>query len=176
MKNLAYKLMFVCFAFLLVPFGIADEEDESIDTIKEDFETTFEATLENLVESVNFFGFPINEEQKAESIEEAMRKYHEVMDNPEVAFEQQLKQLETFIPELSGISSTWETKEKPTLFAELTIAIARHHKSNNKQIARLKTTTQRLIDTGPAELLSVDMHFFTKLLVSRVQSIHEDLL
>lgn len=179
MKNLAYKLILVCFAFLLVTVGIAEEEDECCDGLVEEAEATLEATLEAaIVEMIAFaklLGFALSDEETAELIEDAKRKFHERRKNPELAFEQQLKNLEIVIPELSGISSTWETKEKSTLFSELTIAIARHHKSNDKQITRLQATTQRLIDAVPEERLSVDMWIYTRSLVTNVQSIQEDL-
>lgn len=125
---------------------------------------------------ITFVGIT-DEEEKAELVVEANPEFHETENSPNLEFEQQLKQLETFIPELSGISSTWATKEKSTLFAEVTVAIARHHKSNDKQIARLQTATQRLIDAAPEDILYVgmDMHFFTKFLVPRVLGIYEDL-
>lgn len=97
------------------------------------------------------------------------------MENSEELFEQELKDLEKFVPELSGISSIWETKDKITLFSELTIPIARHHKSNDKQIARLQATTQRLIDTAPEEALSASMDLYTSVLVTCAHSIQEEL-
>ena len=169
MKNLTYKLMLVCFAFLLVPVGIA-EDDECCDSI--DGET--EAQLVELAElAATLMGY--DDEETADFIEEAMRELHEELNNPEALFEQHLQKLETVIPELSGISSTWETKEKTTLFSELTIAIARHHKSNDKQITRLQATTQSLIDAVPEEQLSVDMWIYTRSLITNVQSIQQDL-
>ena len=175
MKNLAYKLMLVCFAFLLVPVGIAEEEDECCDGLVEEAEATLEAAIVEITALAKLLGFALSDEETAELIEDAKRKFHELSKNPELAFEQQLKNLEIVIPELSGISSTCETKKKSTLFSELTIAIARHHKSNDKQITRLQATTQRLIDAVPEERLSVDMWIYTRSLVTNVQSIQGDL-
>lgn len=176
MKNLVHKLMLVCFAFLLIPFGIAEEEeDECCDGIVEEAEAKLEAAIVELTALSESLGFDLSDEETAELMEDAKREFRELRKNPELAFETQLKNLEIVIPELSGISSTWETKEKSTLFSELTIAIARHHKSNDKQITRLQTTTQMLIDAVPEEQLSVDMWVYTRSLVTNVQSIQGDL-
>lgn len=173
-KFLQRSALAVALAFI-VPIGIAndagteEDDEECCDSIEEDREDTLVKIAEQAAE---FMG--LDEEETAVLIEDAMSEYNKVFDNPEAAFEQQLKKLESFIPELSGISSIWETKEKITLFSELTIPIARHYQSNDKQIKRLQTTTKRLIDTAPETPLSGAMEVYTTLLVTHIPSIQED--
>lgn len=173
------SILTITLALFIASVGIAsedtiDEEDEECcDSIPADLEDQLVEGIELILKI-----FPeslFDEEEKIALIKEAKQELNENLKNPDAAFEQKLTKLETVVPELSGISTTWQTMEETTLFSELTIAIARHHEANDKQISRLKATTQRLIDTAPGTMLPAAMGIYTKSLVSNVQKIKDDL-
>ena len=73
--------------------------------------------------------------------------------------------LEELIPELVGISTTWQTTEKTALFLIVTTALAKHYKTPDNKVEKLESLIQRLIKVVPEKnkgLLEVEMIIYAQ--------------
>lgn len=109
-----------------------------------------------------------SEWSRVKSFDDGGRAQEESKTNLDSRLVHGLTTIEELVPELSGISNTWETTDTSTRFADLTIALAKFHEPNGEKVDRLSEAINNLKSVVPENeqsLLKSDMSFFSKQLV-----------
>lgn len=86
--------------------------------------------------------------------------------------------LEELIPELVGISTTWQTTEKTALFLIVTTAIAKHYKVPEDKAEKLESVIERLIEVVPDKnqgMLGVETRHYTRGLMLQFKNVFEEI-
>lgn len=86
--------------------------------------------------------------------------------------------VEELIPELVGISTTWNTTESTTLFFIVTTSLAKHYKVPDDKVAKLESVIERLIEVVPEKnqgLLEVETRHYTRVLMHQFRSVFEQM-
>ena len=95
-----------------------------------------------------------NEATKDEIIEELVREWEEeYKKRAQIPRDEKLgwsfQYLEELIPELLGISTTWRTTKKTTLFYIVTTSLAQYYKTPEDKVEKLESLIERLIEVVP---------------------------
>jgi len=118
-------------------------------------------------------------ERSKDWFEEALESEDLPSRTPEdIRVGQGIKVLEGLIPELQGLSSSWEKTEPVILFSHLVPALAKYHKLPDSELKELISVIEQFIDLVPEqnrELLNVDANHYFRLLVLEYKFMQEEL-
>ena len=120
---------------------------------------------------------------KDEIIEEIIKEWEEAVNEAakipmDVKIGIAFQRLEKLIPELVGISTTWQTTEKTALFLIVTTALAKHYKVPDDKVEKLESVIERLIDVVPDKnqgMLGVQTRHYTRGLVLQFKNVYEEI-